>query len=204
MTDTPQSPPAPRLPCAETKSCEDSLLSLKQEEEGIIEGYAATFQVDKVGDIIRRGAFAETIKAGDQMFLYQHNPSNVIGVIETLEEDNRGLKIRARIARGVQAADEAYNLAQMGAIKAFSIGFRPLDADIPTRSEASRGARRALKTVDLREVSLVSFPVNPRASVSSVKAETHSLVGFGEPIIKSIQEATRSVLAARGQTGEVK
>ena len=72
------------------------------------------------------------------------------------------------MALGTQAGREAYELMKMGAIDGLSIGFR---VDSKGQSYDSRNRRRLLKEVELMEVSLVTFPMNPRAKIRSVKGE---------------------------------
>ena len=55
----------------------------------------------------------------------------------------------------------------MGALDGLSIGFR---VDNKGYDYDERGKRRMLKEVDLMEISAVTFPMNPRARVSQVKA----------------------------------
>ena len=56
-------------------------------------GYAAVFdRPDKGGDIIRKGAFAKALEnAGEVPLLWQHKTGAVIGKVEQLREDERGL-----------------------------------------------------------------------------------------------------------------
>ncbi len=62
-------------------------------------GYAAVFdRPDKGGDIIRKGAFAKALKrAGEVPLLWQHKAGAVIGRIEHLSEDKRGLRVIAAV-----------------------------------------------------------------------------------------------------------
>ena len=62
-------------------------------------GYAAVFdRVDSGGDIVRRGAFAKALKrAGEVPLLLQHKAGRVLGRIEHLSEDKRGLRVIASV-----------------------------------------------------------------------------------------------------------
>jgi len=76
-------------------------------------GYAAVFdRPDGGGDIVRRGAFADALKrAGEVPLLLQHKAGRVLGRIEHLSEDKRGLRVIARVQdRAVGGA----NLAVLG------------------------------------------------------------------------------------------
>ena len=60
----------------------------------------------------------------------------------------------------------------MGALDGLSIGFRVNPKEV---SYDKRGNKRIIKEVDLMEVSLVTFPMNPQATVRSVKGEEISI-----------------------------
>ena len=61
-------------------------------------GYAAIFDApDRGGDIVRKGAFARAAKAGLPL-LWQHDTARRIGFVESLSEDERGLRVIAQIA----------------------------------------------------------------------------------------------------------
>ena len=56
--------------------------------------------------------------------LYQHKTDEPIGVIDSLEEDKKGLKIKGRLAMGTQKGKEVYELMKMGALDSMSIGYK--------------------------------------------------------------------------------
>jgi hypothetical protein len=127
-------------------------------------GYAAVFDVvDRARDVVRRGAFASAPKSVP--LLWQHDPARPIGRVESLHEDSRGLRIVARLATdgraGSGAARDAAALLGAGALDGLSFGYRV------RRSRPARG-RRELLELDLLEVSLVTFPMNPLARVTSL------------------------------------
>jgi phage head maturation protease len=68
-------------------------------------GYAAVFdRVDHGGDVVRRGAFGASLRAARPVpLLWQHWPGAVVGVIETLAEDARGLRVVARVTHRTAA-----------------------------------------------------------------------------------------------------
>jgi len=125
------------------------------------EGYAALFDtVDRGGDIVRAGAFARSLAAGHGRvpLLWQHGGLRPVGVIETLAEDARGLRVGARVIAA--AAAEA---VLAGTVAGLSFGYR-------SRRER-RGTYRELLDVDLLEVSLVAVPMQPGARVDFVRVE---------------------------------
>lgn len=129
-------------------------------------GYAAVFDVpDRGRDVVRKGAFAGTFGAGAAgiPLLWQHDAGRPVGVIERAEEDARGLRISARLAGGSDGAREAASLLRAGALSGLSFGYRVKRA----RAARARGLRELL-AVELIEVSLVTFPMQPLARVFSL------------------------------------
>lgn len=128
-----------------------------------IEGYASLWGVaDLNRDVVAKGAFSASLAragTGGVRMLHQHEGRSVVGVWETMVEDDRGLFVRGRIMDWSAEARFAGALAKAGAIDGLSIGFKAMRA----RRE---GALRVLSEVDLWEVSLVTFPMLPGARFS--------------------------------------
>ncbi|WP_227340051.1 HK97 family phage prohead protease [Sphingopyxis sp. P8] len=120
-------------------------------------GYASVFdRVDRGGDVVRAGAFAASLREARAVpLLWQHRPGAVIGAIEALAEDARGLRVVARVTHPTAA-----RLVARGALTGLSFGYRV---------RAARGARpRELLALELAEVSLVAMPMQPLARVVGV------------------------------------
>jgi HK97 family phage prohead protease len=146
-------------------------------------GYGAVFgNIDSYGDVIERGAFADTLIAAKRnaewpAMLMEHGGLGMsaddmvpIGVWTELEEDERGLRVTGRLA-DTQRGREAYQLLRMEprpAITGLSIGYVPKEWTPRTRPEEPK---RTLKKVELFEVSLVTFPANRSARVADVKGD---------------------------------
>tara|TARA_R110002012_G_scaffold57941_11_gene150039 strand:+ start:55661 stop:57658 length:1998 start_codon:yes stop_codon:yes gene_type:complete len=137
--------------------------------DGSFSGYASLFgAVDLGRDVIEPGAFAASLKrrgASDVRMLYQHDPDQPIGRWLSIREDARGLHVEGKLALGVARAREVHELMKSGALDGLSIGFQTLRA----RTEAKAGVRRIL-SADLWEISVVTFPMQPGARVTAVKA----------------------------------
>ena len=132
----------------------------RSRERGIrFAGYVALFDhPDKGGDVIRKGAFARTLQgAGQVPLLWQHKPGAVIGRIEHLSEDKRGLRVIAAVGD-----ERASRLLGNGKVDGLSFGYR-------VREAKSAGAHRELIELDLVEVSLVANPMQPKARVHAVE-----------------------------------
>lgn len=137
-------------------------------EEGTFTGYGSIFgNVDSYGEKVMPGAFAESLarhrKEGSKpLMLWQHDPSEPIGVWEDLAEDGKGLRGTGRFVLETTRGREAYALLKAGALKGLSIGYREIEAE-------PDGNIRLLKKLDLMEISVVSFPANRRARIDAVK-----------------------------------
>lgn len=144
----------------------------ENKDYGEFEGYGSVFGNKDLGnDVIEAGAFAQSLKMKkpqDVKLLYQHKSDMPIGVFDSIKEDEHGLKVKGRLALKTQAGAEAYELMKMGALKGLSIGFRVNPEKV---SYDRRSNKRIIKEVDLMEVSLVTFPMNPKALIRSVKGE---------------------------------
>jgi hypothetical protein len=119
---------------------------------------------DLGGDIIQAGAFTKSLTEKPQIpVLWQHDQHEPIGV-GTLTDTEQGLAIKGKLVLESEVARKAYALMKAGALKGLSIGYSIVQA------AAANGAR-LLKELKLAEVSVVTFPMNPAAMVTSVKAE---------------------------------
>lgn len=152
----------------QTLDCGLEIKSLS--DEGVIEGYASIFSnIDAVGDKVMPGAFVDSLAKARQTgrtvkMLWNHDPSQPIGVWEDLAEDGKGLRGTGRLVMEVPKAREVHALMKAGAVGGLSIGYRTVKAE-------PDGNVRLLKQVELFEVSPVTFPMNDRAKISSVKAD---------------------------------
>jgi HK97 family phage prohead protease len=145
------------------------LKATEGDDEGIFNGYGSIFGNKDLGnDIVEKGAFLKSLNdrgAKGVKLLWQHKTDQPIGVFEEIREDNKGLKVKGKLALGTQGGKEAYELMKMGALDGMSIGYR---ADPAKQKYDEKNKRRFLKEVDLMEI---SFPMNPRATIHAVKGE---------------------------------
>jgi len=150
----------------EMKFCRLDLKSVQA--DGAFEGYASLFHREDLGrDIVMPGAFQNSLRkrgaAGIKM-LFQHNPNQPIGVWHTLREDVRGLYAAGRLIGEVGRAREVLAMMRAGAVDGLSIGFRATKA----RRDARSGVRR-LSDIDLWEISVVTFPMQPMARATLIE-----------------------------------
>ena len=124
-------------------------------------GYAAVFdRPDKGGDLVRKGAFLRALeRAAEVPLLWQHKAGAVVGRIEHLSEDKRGLRVIASVADA-----RAARLLGSGKVDGLSFGYR-------VREAKSGAGHRELVELDLVEVSLVANPMQPKARVHAVEVQ---------------------------------
>jgi uncharacterized protein len=155
-------------------------------------GYGSIFGNKDLGnDVVMQGAFAKSLISKGAMgvkMLYQHNANDPIGVYDSIEEDKKGLKVKGRLAMGTQRGREVYELMKMGALSGLSIGYR---VDSKGYAYEENGKKRILKEVDLMEISAVTFPMNTRATIQSVKA-TDRTVREWEELLRDVGGLSRS------------
>ncbi len=182
----------------ERKYC-SSVNSLNLKDGHVIEGYASLFgMADRGGDIVEAGAYARSLTALEKdgrrvKMLWQHDPSQPIGVWEEVREDKRGLFVRGRLLDGIARGREAAHLLSAGAIDGLSIGYRTVVA------RKDDQGRRLLKDLELWEVSLVTFPMLPEARIGG-KGD-----GPGERVLSELADAFENArrMLARSQARDV-
>lgn len=131
----------------------------------LIAGYAALFDVpDGARDTIRKGAFARAIAelqdgAPALPLYWQHRPEQRIGTVESIQEDDRGLRVIARVDR---TESRAMELLLRRAVSGLSFGYR-------ARGYHRAPTGRVLEDIELLEISLVTRPLQPGARVHLVQ-----------------------------------
>jgi len=139
-------------------------------EDGSFEGYASLFGQEDLGrDVVMPGAFRSSLaKRGPRgiKMLYQHDPNEVIGVWMKLSEDIRGLRVEGKLLPDVGRSREVLSLMRAGAVDGLSIGYHVVKAT----KDGKTGLRKLIE-VDLWEISVVTFPMQPEARISAVKSE---------------------------------
>lgn len=157
--------------------------------DGIIEGYASTFNnIDLGGDKVMPGAFKRTLKNNGSKvpILADHRMDQQIGWNMDAKEDSSGLYVKGWLdINNNQKAKEKYSMAQkaleVGAKSGLSIGYAAVGWEIVNDKQTNMSYRK-LKEIKLYEYSLVTFPMNEEASMTSAK-------GFDELFEEEINEA---------------
>lgn len=159
-------------------------------------GYGAVFgNLDSYGDVIEKGAFKKTIRDAKRTgmwpaMLMQHggwamsaDDLTPVGIYTEMDEDENGLLVTGVIA-DTQRGNEALGLMKMKprpALTGLSIGYRAKKFTMGTKPEEPR---RTLHEVELVEISLVTFPANPKARIGSIKSS-------GGLTIRDLEQALR-------------
>lgn len=146
-------------------------------------GYGAYFNnVDSYGDVILPGAFKDNVsraKKGEYpVMLSQHGMDDYtpVGVFTKIVEDEKGLYVEGKLANTTMGRDlyELMKMTPRPAIKGMSIGYRVTEAEYPAGKNDSKfpkGCYRKIKSADVLEISIVTFPANKKATITNVKSE---------------------------------
>lgn len=129
--------------------------------EGILSPYG---NLDLTGDVVEPGAYTKTLQEhGNKVpLLWQHKTDSPVGEL-TLEDRPDGLWCKGQLLMPLADAQKAYLLIKSKIVKGLSIGFE-------TVKDSIESGVRHLKEIRLYEGSLVTFPANLAALITSVKA----------------------------------
>lgn len=134
-------------------------------------GYAAVFNKmsDDLGgfrEVIKKGAFKNTIKEADVRALVNHDSNYVLGRSKAgtlkLKEDREGLFME-NVPPRTQWADDLMVSVSRGDLDQMSFGFRTISDKWETKNEQDI---RTLEEVELLDVSVVTYPAYPDTSVA--------------------------------------
>lgn len=139
---------------------------------GKFSGYASTFgNVDAYNDTIVRGAYEKTLaENGLPMMFFNHDGFDLpIGKWLSASEDETGLYVEGELTMDSSKGRDVFAALKHGTLNGLSIGYR-VDRD---GYEIREDGIRALKEIDLVEVSVVTQPADSQARIdlNSVKFE---------------------------------
>ncbi len=162
----------------ETRELLTNKIEIREDDDGnrTISGYAVKWEMKshvlgyfmKFREQFKKGAFADSLKNGDQRFLWSHDTSQVLGRIKNdtlrLEEDDVGLRFELDLPN-TTLGNDTYESIKRGDVDGVSFGFNnpddhveEFDDDIPLRT---------IRQANLIEVSAVAFPAYPDSEVSA-------------------------------------
>lgn len=171
--------------------------------EGRIEGWASTFgNTDLGGDIVVKGAFddwAADVKAGrEPMPKITDRHDEAIGVWESIDVKSKGLFVKGspeqKLTAGLEAVIRVTTTPPI--YDSMSIGYRVRKNGAEFDNET--GIRR-LKALNVPEVAVLAFPMNPKARITRVKSE--DIVGCNT--IREFEHLLRDAGFGRGQAKAV-
>jgi HK97 family phage prohead protease len=160
------------------------------EDKRLIEGWATTPEVDRVGDIVMpKGAEYEL----PIPFLLDHDHAQVVGEVDRVEVSDNGIKFWAHIKKIAEEGDakslcdKAWSYIKHGLRKAVSIGFRPLDFDVLP----SGGLK--FTSWEWYELSAVGIPAQPSARILGTKSYS-----LGDTFVAEDPEPPLAIVGTRG------
>ncbi len=194
------------------KSANFSKLDIKADVGSrTVEGYASVFDVvDMDGDIIRKGAFKESIQRRGLRgvrFLWQHDDTQVLGVFNELKEDKHGLFFKAKIS-DTTLGNDVLTLLDDGAVDENSIGFMidqggatPIDPDNPFGG-------REITSIDVWENSIVTFASNRSAKITAVNKAmmgipAHRLIQYHRAALAVLTKGTALITLINGRIEDI-
>ncbi len=180
--------------------------SIGTDEEMVFSGYASVFGVvDSYNDVVEKGAFADTLMEIESignwpLMLSQHGGWGIgsqdmtpVGIWTEMREDEHGLWVKGKLA-DTERGRELYALMKMtprAAINGMSIGFFVKKYTIEKENDKEI---RHITGIDLKEISIVSFPANEEARIIDVKAS---------PTIRDAEKALRDAGFSRTESKQI-
>lgn len=152
--------------------------------DGTFAGYGAVYgNVDSYGDVIAQNAASESLREWKERgkfppMLLQHGGGFMGGALDMspvgqwtdMVENSKGLKVEGRLfAMNTDRSQLIYEGLKSGELDGLSIGFNVREMELGTKPGEPP---RTLTNIELWEVSIVTFPANPKARISSVKSLT--------------------------------
>ena len=142
-------------------------------ESGVITFYASVFNtVDRVGDIVEKGAYKKTIKENFKQIQHykNHYSDEMVGVVQELKEDDYGLLVVSKLILDTQQGKETYAqykaMAEADKSMSHSIGYYPVKVEDNPDEDFVK-----LKEILLFEVStLTKRPAHPDATTVGIKS----------------------------------
>ena len=144
------------------------------EGTGTITGYFSTYDriPDSYGDVVAKGAFADTIKAREESghpfpLCWNHDLDQIIGKVDSIEDDEKGPLMTASFF-DTPLAQEKREIVKSGVVYQFSFAYGIEDQKQVTLEDGTEA--NELRKLDLYEVSIVPIPANQNAVMTDIKA----------------------------------
>jgi HK97 family phage prohead protease len=140
---------------------------------GEFNGYGSVFNsTDGMGDTILKGAFVDALTKGlPKMFInHQHNQIPPGDWLEA-KEDDIGLNLEGKIDLNHRDGPSLLSAMKRKAMEGLSIGAIKRTLKFERKDNGGRSISKA----DLKEVSIVTFPMESSAQILAVKSEIESM-----------------------------
>ena len=181
-------------------------------EPGEFTAYVSTWtrEPDSYGDIVAKGAFAESIaewesKDSVMPVLFGHDlvdPFSNIGYAKSLVEDDHGLLMHAALDLDNPKAAQVWRMLKGRRINQMSFAYDTLesgDVEVPKADGDGKVVARELRKLRIHEASVVPFGANSDTEVLAVKAIQESLgLKAGRTISAKNLESLETAHAALG------
>lgn len=171
-------------------------ITVNDDSKGSIEGVISTETLNSYEFKVSLNAFDNSIQARrfkgvkGIKFLFDHNRSQVIGVVKNIFKENNNLKIECCLNLDIAAAREIYSNLKMGAGAGFSVGFRVKEEEI------DKGIRNIVEG-DLFEVSLTYFPANEDCTIEKV-LHMNNEINVLTSIKEEVEQLRRDIIDPNG------
>lgn len=173
-------------------------------DDGLVEGqfqaYASVFgNVDSYGDIVEKGAFANTLKAWEESgkpipLLFGHNfsdPDYNLGHVVKAEEDEHGLLVTAELDLENPKSAQVYRMIKGRRVDQMSFAFDVIEYE-QSKSDDDEPITK-LKELALHEVSVVPLGANRETEILAVKSLAESIKA-GRSISRKNEEVLRDTI----------
>ncbi|QDP45023.1 capsid maturation protease [Microbacterium Phage DirtyBubble] len=180
--------------------------------EGEFTAYVSTWtrEPDSYGDVVAKGAFAESIaewesKDSVMPILFGHDlvdPFSNLGYAKSMVEDDHGLLVHAALDLENPKAKQVYRMLKGRRINQMSFAYDTLesgDVEVPKAGGDGKVVARELRKLRIHEASVVPFGANSDTEVLAVKAIQESLgLKAGRTISAKNLESLETAYAALG------
>jgi HK97 family phage prohead protease len=156
--------------------------------EGEFTAYVSTWtrEPDSYGDVVAKGAFADSIAEWESKdtvmpILFGHDlvdPFSNLGYAKSLVEDDHGLLVHAVLDLENPKAKQVYRMLKGRRINQMSFAYDVLesgDVEVPKAGGDDKVVARELRKLRIHEASVVPFGANSDTEVLAVKALEQSL-----------------------------
>lgn len=161
----------------EKRNLTTNSVEIREDENGMktLAGYAVKWEMKSVTmgwrrfkEQFKRGAFTESLTNDDQLALWSHDTSKVLGRTKNgtlrLFEDEIGLRFELDLL-DTTLGEDAYKTIKRGDVDGVSFGFQMLKQEWDEADPDN--VVRSILTAKLVEISPVAFPAYPDSQVSA-------------------------------------